>query len=97
MDSQQYWGEDSSLVDLYALECLTRKSGSELKQSHVVEGGDYFVVFDWSDDVLTPTSGDRVSVDVSVRAVSPALVKVESEVPQKMENLYSGLPKERSP
>jgi len=96
-DSQVDWGEDSPQVDMYALECLTRESSSELIESHVVEPGDYFAVFDWTDDVLEPTSKDRVSVDVSVRAVNPALEKVENQVPAKMEELYTGLPDEESP
>ena len=96
-DSHLDWGEGSTQVDMFALECLTRESSRELTQSHVVEPGDYFVVFDWTDDVLEPTSDDRVSVDVSVRAVNPALEKVENEVPAKMEELYSGFPEEESP
>ncbi|WP_143416481.1 hypothetical protein [Halobacterium hubeiense] len=96
-DSQVDWGEGSPQVDMYALECLTRESSSELMESHVVEPGDYFAVFDWTDDVLESTSKDRVSVDVSVRAVNPALEKVENEVPRKMEELYTGLPDEESP
>jgi hypothetical protein len=96
-DSQLDWGEGSPQVDMYALECLTRESSSELMESHVVEPGDYFAVFDWTDDVLESTSKDRVSVDVSVRAVNPALEKVENEVPTKMEELYTGLPDEEPP
>lgn len=96
-DSQVDWGEDSPQVDMYALECLTRESSSELMESNVVEPGDYFAVFDWTDDVLESTSKDRVSVDVSVRAINPALEKVENQVPTKMEELYTELPDEESP
>jgi hypothetical protein len=96
-DSQLDWGEGSPQVDMYALECLTRESSSELMESHVVEPGDYFAVFDWTDDVLESTSKDRVSVDVSVRAVNPALEEVENQVPTKMAELYTGLPDEESP
>lgn len=95
-DSQVDWGEGSPQVDMYALECLTRESSSELMESHVVEPGDYFAAFDWTDDVLESTSEDRVSVDVSVRAVNPALEKVENQVPTKMEELYTGFPDEES-
>lgn len=95
--SQQVWSEQSSIVEMYALECLTQSSTGTLQESHTVESGDYYVVFDWTDDVLADVSADRVAVDVSVRAVNPDLKQVKEETPKKIEALYSGFPKNRSP
>lgn len=95
--SQQVWSEESSMVEMHALDCLTQSSTGTVQESHTVEPGDYYVVFDWTDDVLAEVSADRVAVDVSVRAVNPDFEQVEEETPKQIEALYSKFPRNRSP
>jgi hypothetical protein len=95
--SQQVWSEESPMVEMHALECLTQSSTGTVQESHTVEPGDYYVVFDWTNDVLAEASADRMVVDVSVRAVNPDLEQVEDETPKQIEALYSEFPRDRSP
>lgn len=92
LDSQQPWSEDSPMVRMNSLECLTHSSGGKIQESHAVEPDNYYVVFDWTDAVLSAANNSRSAADVSVRAINPKQEKIEVESSKEIKGLYSELP-----
>lgn len=74
--SHQSWDEDMPAVKTNTLQCLNSSLSGPVRKRHTIESGGYYVVFDWSDNVLDNPGQDQGTAHVSLRAMHP----VEDEV-----------------
>jgi hypothetical protein len=85
------WNEEQKLVDYYTVDCLTSASSDAVRKRRTIEleSGNYYVVFDWTEDVLQEPDTERVSSQVSLRASEPIdEEEVEETATASMEQLY---------
>lgn len=95
LDQLQEWEEDSTFVEMDTLECLTEPRATQ--ESHRVAGGSYYIIFDWTDDVLSERGDDEITAEVSVRARREKTDEAVASAPDKIASFYTGLPREKSP
>lgn len=89
--SLQEWGEEDTLVEYHTVACLNSASANAVRKRRTIEPehGNYYVVFDWTDDVLQKPDTERVSAQVSLRATEPIDEKeVEETATASMKQLY---------
>ncbi|WP_049930952.1 hypothetical protein [Halosimplex carlsbadense] len=94
------WGEEQKLVDYYTIECLTYSSSDAVQIRRIIkpELGNYYLVFDWTDDIPQEPDTERVSVQVSLRATEPIDEEViEETATASVELLYGRVADQRSP
>ncbi|WP_254538593.1 hypothetical protein [Halomarina litorea] len=96
-DSRQPWDEDSSIVDLYTLQCLNSAETGSVRRHHTIEPGRYYVIFDWTDGVLHSPTDDQVAAQVSLRASHSVEDQVTETAPATMAQLYGQLAGGSSP
>jgi hypothetical protein len=96
-DSRQPWDEDSSIVDLYTLQCLNSAETRSIRRYHTIEPGRYYVIFDWTDGVLHSPKDDQVAAQVSLRASHSVEDQVAETAPATMAQLYGQLAGGSSP
>lgn len=92
----QLWTEGSAAIDLHTVSCLNSADIGPVTDTHTIESGQYYVVFDWTDDVLQPTSEDETTVHVSLRASHPTETPVTDTVPAALKTLYNRFSAESS-
>jgi hypothetical protein len=69
-----------------------------MRQTIEPESGNYYVVFDWTDDILQEPNTERVSAQVSLRATEPIdEEKIEETAMDSMEQLYGRMADQPSP
>lgn len=83
------WKENTSIVDQHTVACLNATGFGSLYNDHTIESGRYFVVFDWTEDVLDSPSDEETRVQVSVRASHPPQNPVGEQAPDTVETLYT--------
>lgn len=89
VQTSESWTEDTAMVDQHTIGCLNSADAGDLYDAHTIESGDYYVVFDWTKDVLDAPSHEETTVQVSVRASHPQHNPVADEAPKTVETAYT--------
>lgn len=66
--SHQKWTQENGVIEAFTLSCLNSSESGAIQKHHTIEGGQYYIVFDWTDQVLTTPDADQTSIEVSLRA-----------------------------
>lgn len=91
-DRYTSWENQSPNVGLYSLECLNSTGVGPVRRSKLVESGDYCILFDWTDEVMSRADTKSTTVDVSVRAVEVNPAQIQEESSRRVKELYSSVP-----
>ncbi|GAB3665081.1 hypothetical protein [Halopiger thermotolerans] len=83
-------------MDLHTVSCLNSSDFGPVAEAHTIEPGQYYMVFDWTDDVLQSTSDDETTVHVSLRASHPTEIPASDTVPAALKTLYNSFSAESS-
>lgn len=87
-ESQQSWDEDMPAVKTNSLQCLNSSLSGPVRERHTIEPGGYYVVFDWTDNVLDNPDQDQGTAHVSLRAMHPVEDEVTTAGPDSVQRLY---------
>lgn len=85
------WEEDEPTYSSTVIECLSKPASSygSLRHSEAVSAEDYYVIFDWTEEVLRSPSSGEVSAEVSVRVRQPPDEEISEQVEPPVTTLYS--------
>lgn len=95
LDQVHPWDVEGGMVDIETLDCLT--NAQPRHDANVIAGGDYHLIFDWADEVLSsPGSGD-VTVEVSARVRGNKPEEAAETAPAQASTLYTTVGSAESP
>lgn len=85
------WKEDNATYSSTVIDCLSEQApySGPLRKSETVSLDEYYVIFDWTETVLSTPSTDSVSAEVSVRVKCPPDEDVDEQVEVAIHDLYS--------
>lgn len=95
LDQVQRWDVEGGMVDIETLDCLTNDRSR--RDANVIAGGDYHLVFDWSDEVLSTPRSEDVTVEVSARVRRNKPEEAAESAPAQASTLYTTVGTAESP
>lgn len=96
-ESHQSWKEDMPAVKMHSLQCLNWSGSGSVRKRHTIEPGSYYVVFDWTDGVLSAPDQRDGTAEVSLRALHSVEDEVAGVAPNAMQQLYTKIDRQSSP
>lgn len=95
---QSHGQESSPIFEIDTVDCLSNPASRPIRESESIAGGQYYVVFDWTEEVLSKPDPEGVSAEVAVRATTPiSESQGETEYENEVTQLYNSLPDEEGP
>lgn len=95
LDQVQPWDVEGGMVDIETLDCLT--NAQPRRDANVIAGGDYHLVFDWTDEVLSNPGNEDVTVEVSARVRRNKPEEAAEVAPAQASTLYTTVGAAESP
>lgn len=86
-DQMQPWDVEGGMVDIETLDCLT--NARPRREANVIAGGDYHLIFDWADEVLSSPRSEDVTVEVSARVRRNKPEEAAETAPAQASNFYT--------
>lgn len=97
-ENEVIWKEDDPTYSMTVVECLSERApySGPLRNSATITPGNYYVIFDWTESVLSSPSTEEVTAEISVRIRRPPDEGVSEQTETAVHDLYSAVERDAS-